>query len=235
MLSTPELVERFTLDRVSRNPARFDETKLKWLNGIYIRSLPAPELATRLERFYDREGLGRAAAISREKIHTLADFWPLAGPLLGQPVDDPKARGRWLDEGGLRLLSKAGRALAEVDPFEEAGIQRALGALMSARAPSRATSPPAAAPRSPHDDSPGMFESLALLGATPRWSGSTLPSRPRGRLRRLSCRRPRLSCLSQQRPHRRVRGHAGNRVAVRISCGPKVRFAALPIGIEKAD
>src|SRR6201995_3983649 len=43
VLSTPELVERFTLDRVSRNPARFDETKGEWLNGIYIRSLPAPE------------------------------------------------------------------------------------------------------------------------------------------------------------------------------------------------
>ncbi len=37
VLSTEELVERFTLDRVSRNPARFDETKLRWLNGVYIR------------------------------------------------------------------------------------------------------------------------------------------------------------------------------------------------------
>ncbi len=34
VLSTEELVERFTLERVSRNPARFDEVKLRWLNGL---------------------------------------------------------------------------------------------------------------------------------------------------------------------------------------------------------
>ena len=39
VLSTAELIERFTLERVSRNPARFDETKLRWLNGVYIREL----------------------------------------------------------------------------------------------------------------------------------------------------------------------------------------------------
>ena len=100
VLSTPELVERFTLERVSRNPARFDEEKLRWLNGVYIRSLPPEELARRLEAFTGREGLEQAARISQEKIHTLADFWPLAGPLLDEPVDDPKARERWLDENG---------------------------------------------------------------------------------------------------------------------------------------
>ena len=40
VLSTEELIERFTLERVSRNPARFDEAKLRWLNGVYIRELP---------------------------------------------------------------------------------------------------------------------------------------------------------------------------------------------------
>ena len=44
VLSTPELIERFTLDAVSRNPARFDEVKLRWLNGVYMRALPLAEL-----------------------------------------------------------------------------------------------------------------------------------------------------------------------------------------------
>src|SRR5205807_8353663 len=51
VLSTEELVERFTLERVSRNPARFDEVKLQWLNGVHIRALPPADLARRLERF----------------------------------------------------------------------------------------------------------------------------------------------------------------------------------------
>src|SRR5258707_6684424 len=40
VLSTAELIERFTLEHVSRNPARFDEVKLKWLNGVHVRELP---------------------------------------------------------------------------------------------------------------------------------------------------------------------------------------------------
>ena len=101
VLSTQELIERFTLERVSRNPARFDETKLNWLNGVYIRELDPQELTRRLEEFTGREGLGDAARISQEKIHTLADFWPLAGALL----DGPR-RG----SGGARALARRGRA-----------------------------------------------------------------------------------------------------------------------------
>ena len=94
ILSTAELIERFTLGQVSRNPARFDEVKLRWLNGVYIRAL-APELLvervgefldrTAHARFRDDERFARAVEISQEKIHTLADFWPLAGPLLAGP------------------------------------------------------------------------------------------------------------------------------------------------------
>src|SRR5438093_10582417 len=37
--TTEELIERFSLDRVSRNPAGFDEQKLRWMNGRYLREL----------------------------------------------------------------------------------------------------------------------------------------------------------------------------------------------------
>src|SRR3984885_7510815 len=70
VLSTDELTERFTLERVSRNPARFDETKLRWLNGVYIRKLDPVDLAQRLERFTGLGDLDQAARISQEKIHT---------------------------------------------------------------------------------------------------------------------------------------------------------------------
>ncbi len=165
VLSTEELVERFTLDRVSRNPARFDETKLKWLNGVYIRELPPEELTRRLEQFTGREGLGRAAAISQEKIHTLADFMPLAGPLLDEPVEDPAARERWLGEDGRAALVEAREALAGVDPFEEAGIESALSAVIERRgAKPRQVYQPLRVALTGTTISPGIFESLALLG-----------------------------------------------------------------------
>ncbi len=165
VLSTPELVERFTLERVSRNPARFDEVKLKWLNGVYIRGLPLEELTRRLEDFTGREGLEEAARISQEKIHTLADFWPLSGFLFDGPTDDPAAREHWLGESGLSALGEARAALAEAPSFDEASVARALEAVIESRAAKpREVYQPLRVAISGQTVSPGIFESIALLG-----------------------------------------------------------------------
>lgn len=47
IFSKSELIEKFSLERVSKNPAVFDLKKLEWMNGVYIRELS-------LEEFYDR-------------------------------------------------------------------------------------------------------------------------------------------------------------------------------------
>jgi glutamyl-tRNA synthetase len=165
VLSTPELVERFTLERVSRNPARFDETKLKWMNGVYIRALPLEDLTARLETYTGREGLGELTRISQEKIHTLADLWPLAGALIDGPVDDPKARERWLDEKGREVLGETREALAGLDSFEEASVGEALEALVERRqAKPREVYQPLRVAICGGTVSPGIFESVALLG-----------------------------------------------------------------------
>jgi glutamyl-tRNA synthetase len=165
VLSTSELIERFSLERVSRNPARFDEVKLKWLNGVYIRGLPLPELTLRLEVFTGREGLEQAARISQEKIHTLADFWPLCGFLFDGPKDDPAARERWLGEEGRAALRDARDRLAEIAGFDEAAVGEALEAVIEARgAKPREVYQPLRVAISGGTVSPGIFESVALLG-----------------------------------------------------------------------
>jgi glutamyl-tRNA synthetase len=165
VLSTDELVGRFSLENVSRNPARFDETKLKWLNGVYIRGLTSEELTQRLEAFTGRQGLADAARISQEKIHTLADFWPLAGFLLDGPTDDPAARERWLGEQGRAAISAARDALAEAPSFDEAGVGEALEAVVRARdVKPREVYQPLRVAISGTTVSPGIFESVALLG-----------------------------------------------------------------------
>ena len=47
-----ELAERFRLERVSRNPAVFDERKLRHMNGRHLRELDPDELTRRLERVH---------------------------------------------------------------------------------------------------------------------------------------------------------------------------------------
>jgi glutamyl-tRNA synthetase len=179
VLSTRELVERFTLERVSRNPARFDEAKLSWLNGVYIRALPSGELSSRLEQFLGRDGLGReetlsqhpatllrAAEISQEKIHTLADFWPLAGFLFEEPEPDPAASERWLDSEGLELLHQARGELAGVERFDDADeIKKTLESLVKrARVKPGKVYQPLRVAISGSTVSPGIFESVAALG-----------------------------------------------------------------------
>ena len=166
VLSSDELIERFTLDRVSRNPARFDETKLKWLNGVYVRSLDPPELARRLEAFTGRSDLEQAARISQEKIATLSDFVPLAGPLIGEPMaEDAKAREKWLGADGMAALADTREALTALDDFQERSIEAALTRVVERRgAKPREVFQPLRVALTGTTVSPGIFESVALLG-----------------------------------------------------------------------
>jgi glutamyl-tRNA synthetase len=174
VLTTDELVKRFTLKHVSRHPARFDEVKLKWMNGVYIRALAPEELAARLGPFLRERGhapatddarFERAVAISQEKIHTLADFWSLTAPLLDGMSDDPKARKRWLGEAGRATLAEVREALAGAESFDEQSVEVALEAIVTSRAvkPGEVYQPLRVA-ISGTTVSPGIFESVALLG-----------------------------------------------------------------------
>jgi glutamyl-tRNA synthetase len=166
VMSTEELIERFALERVSRNPAQFDEAKLRWLNGLYIRGLSPQELALRLEDFTGRMGLVEAARISQEKIQTLADFWPLAGFLLdGVGEGDPQARAKWLDERGRGALAEIRAALAASESFDEEGVQRSLNAVQERlHVKPRELYQPLRVALTGTAISPGIFESVALLG-----------------------------------------------------------------------
>ena len=166
ILSTDELVRRFRIERVSRNPARFDEQKLRWLNGRYVRELGTDELTRRLEGYLGRDGdLRPAVAISEEKMQTLADFWPLAGFIFDGPADDPKARDKWLGDDGRAALQAARDALAGVEPFTLDGIEPALRGVVEGRgAKPRDVFQPIRVALAGTTVSPGIFETLEVLG-----------------------------------------------------------------------
>jgi glutamyl/glutaminyl-tRNA synthetase len=166
MLSTEELVRRFRIERVSRNPARFDEQKLRWLNGRYVRALSTDELTKRLEDYLGRDGdLRPAVAISEEKMQTLADFWPLAGFIFDGPADDPKAREKWLGDDGRAALREAREALAAIEPFTLAQIEPALRGVVEARAAKpKDVFQPIRVALAGTTVSPGIFETLEVLG-----------------------------------------------------------------------
>lgn len=162
---TKELQRLFTLERVSRSAAVFDEQKLRWMNGSYLREMGLDQLTDRIERFTGRDGLAGAVAICSEKIQTLADFWPLARFFFDGPVDDEKASAKFLDEGGLERLALVRDSLASVEPFERDAIEVSLRTLLDQREikPNKLFQPIRVA-ISGTTVSPGIFESLELLG-----------------------------------------------------------------------
>jgi glutamyl-tRNA synthetase len=168
IIPTDELVRRFRIERVSRNPARFDEQKLRWMNGRYLRELGTDELTRRLQVYHPDappDRLRDAVAISEEKIQTLADFWPLAGFIFDGPSDDPAAREKWLSDGGLEALADARSALERAEPFDAEHIEQALREVVERRdAKPRDVFQPVRVALAGTTVSPGIFETLQVLG-----------------------------------------------------------------------
>jgi glutamyl-tRNA synthetase len=167
IMSRDELVDRFSLERVGASPATFDYAKLDWMNGVYLRALPLDEYADTLvaylrERGYEwDEGLvRRAAPLVQEKIAKLGEFPGFAGFLFTDVELDPA-----LLDGGGPVIAAARDELARVDPFDAARIEASLRAVAARLelSPRKAFQPIRVAVTG-SNVSPGLFESLELLG-----------------------------------------------------------------------
>ena len=151
---------------MSRNPARFDHQKLRWLNGRYVRALSVDDLTARLEAFTGRSGLRAAVEISREKMQTLADFWPLAGFIFDGPADDPAAREKWLDEDGRAALRDGPRRRSRRSSRSRRtrSRPRCEGVVAALGVKPKQVFQPIRVALAGRAVSPGIFETLAVLG-----------------------------------------------------------------------
>jgi glutamyl-tRNA synthetase len=164
-MTTGELVERFSLERVSRNPAVFDEQKLRWMNGRYLRELDPEDLRRRLEQLSGRAVPAEAVAISQEKMQTLADFWPLAGFLVERREFDERAWERVMRNGAPERLRAAREALESAEPFDPDTVERALrGVVERFEVKPKEVFQPVRVAISGTTVSPGIFESVVALG-----------------------------------------------------------------------
>ena len=95
-MTVPELVERFTLERVNSSPGVFDPEKLEWLNGEHLRALPPAEFTAALQRYLEASGLrARGAARARGRGGSdRAGEAPHAGPVRGVRRLPVRATGR---------------------------------------------------------------------------------------------------------------------------------------------
>jgi glutamyl-tRNA synthetase len=165
IMSRDELIERFSLERVVPSPAVFDYQKLDWMNGVYLRALPADEYADVLVAYlreqgyeWDEELVRKVAPLVQDKIAKLGEVPAFAGFFFGpvEPQGEPQ-------DGA--VLPAAAEALASVEPFEAEPIEAELRALAERLGlkPREAFQPIRLA-LTGSKVSPGLFESLEVLG-----------------------------------------------------------------------
>lgn len=81
VFSRDQLIETFSLDRVGKSGARFDEKRLLWMNGQFIRELSLDDLNERVTNFWpqsardaDEDYKKKVLALAQDRLKTLKDL-----------------------------------------------------------------------------------------------------------------------------------------------------------------
>src|SRR3954470_21341384 len=164
IMSREELIERFSLERVSSSPAQFDYDKLDWMNGVYLRGLPPDAYADALIDYlgpsWAPHKVRRIAPLVQEKLTRLGEFPRFANFYFRDDVEpeDPSL----LDPA---VISRAHDVLGKLESWDAASIETALRDLAAELGlkPGQAFMPIRMAVTG-SKISPGLFESLELLG-----------------------------------------------------------------------
>ncbi len=137
-----ELIEKFSLDRVQKSPARFDEQRLLWLNGQWIRRLSLDDLYARTSGFWplsaeqaNENAKKQVLALVQDRLKTLADLPVITSYFFENPTPN------WEMVDSNKQLSKLGRndqiALLQtsidklsLSDFDKDSIQVTLNALL---------------------------------------------------------------------------------------------------------
>lgn len=104
MLSMHELIEMFSLDRVSKSGAKFDYEKGKWFNNKYLQLKPNEEVATLFQQVLVEKGIVadtdkviKIVSLVKERVGFVHDLWDQSAFFFMAPTEyDAKAvQKRW--------------------------------------------------------------------------------------------------------------------------------------------
>lgn len=165
-----ELVEAFSLERVSKAGAKFDPDKTKWFQQQYLRALSDQELANMLLEQegiqFDAEKLATICGLMKERATFAKDILSEGAYLLARPAqfDAETIKKRWKPET-TGYIQEWNGLLADIQEFTAANIETAFKAFLEAKQvgigaillPYRLTLTGVGA-------GPGMFEISAFLG-----------------------------------------------------------------------
>jgi glutamyl-tRNA synthetase len=127
-LRTSELLQKFSLEGVSRTNGVFDRAKLEWFNTQYLQKLPIEDLLPEVEAQLKQDGLwkeewaagaghewfAKTVDLLRPRIRLLPDFSSWSRAFFSDEFAiDPAAKAKfWKDEKVPALLARLANALA---------------------------------------------------------------------------------------------------------------------------
>lgn len=143
LFSRQELIEKFSLERVQRSGARFDEKRLLWMNGQWIRRLELDDLLQRVAQYwpaaasaYDKVYRRQVLALVQDRLKTLAELPMMSRYFFEEPqahpalISDNKQLAKLTEEERRQLLRTTREALASLDSWTPETIQNALNQLL---------------------------------------------------------------------------------------------------------
>ena len=91
VVTLQQIIDNFTLDRITKSAAIFDQDKLMWMNGVYIRDLTPGDLSSRMASFIPRQldageqdYLCRIAPLVQERLKRLDDSDDMTAYFFGE-------------------------------------------------------------------------------------------------------------------------------------------------------
>ena len=179
LMTREELVESFSLDKISGGNAVFNTDKLDWMNAQYLSRLPVEQLAGHARSglleagladsplVTDRVAFERLLELLRPRIKRLSDLVEQARPLVASSVDyDADALEKHFSSGDMSgHMAVLARALAEVRPFDEPHVESAVRGTAADRGiKAGALIHAVRVALTGRTASPGLFEMIVLLG-----------------------------------------------------------------------
>ena len=135
IFSMQELIDSFSLDRVSKAGARFQPDKAKWFNAQYMHHKSDGELAALFQPILKANGVetsdelaGKAAGIMKERASFITDLWDLTSYFFVAPTqyDEKQTKKYWKGENPARL-AELREVLAAIDDFSLENTEKVVG------------------------------------------------------------------------------------------------------------
>lgn len=136
IFSMQELIDAFSLDRVSKSGARFQPDKAKWFNAQYMHRKSDAELAALFQPILREHGIevsdeiaGRAAGIMKERATFITDLWDLTSYFFIAPheYDEKQVKKYWKGDNPAHL-AEVREVLASIDDFSLENTERVVNA-----------------------------------------------------------------------------------------------------------